>query len=501
MDNNSLNQYDIGRVNRFNVSFITVFSILLAIQAFAAKGAVYGKNVLVVTMGAVALCFMAYALNKIKLINETITGVIICISPVITGMVLLYLQNGAASTRIMLIFCICTCLAALYFRKSILIVYGIILNILNIAYYSIAPSLLLGQSPNTPEFISRLFIMDIMIITLYFLTKWGNEYIQAAIKKEQQTGELLETIRNTMATIGDSTTSLTGNIVKVNENLQNTRESSEHITNAINEIAKGVDEEANNISSIVDSMSDVGKIVEQTNRTSEEVKSNSEKVNQSVVKNTEEMSRMNGQMIIIDDSVSAALTTVEELEKDMESINSFLLGITKIAEQTNLLALNAAIEAARAGESGKGFAVVADEVRKLAEQSAKTVQDIYEIIGRIQEKSKKALEKAQAGNIAVDSGNEIVKNVFEDFKHMQGYIEDMSIGILKENEMIANITGLFHGVQDQMENIAAISEEHAATTQEVTASMEDQNNRIVKITELMDQINGLSEELKNLKGE
>ncbi|KAA5612708.1 methyl-accepting chemotaxis protein [Rhodovastum atsumiense] len=80
--------------------------------------------------------------------------------------------------------------------------------------------------------------------------------------------------------------------------------------------------------------------------------------------------------------------------------------ISEIASQTNLLALNATIEAARAGEAGRGFAVVAGEVKALAGQTARAtaeisgqieavrgatgqsvaaMQDVAQIIGRLQE--------------------------------------------------------------------------------------------------------------------
>lgn len=72
-----------------------------------------------------------------------------------------------------------------------------------------------------------------------------------------------------------------------------------------------------------------------------------------------------------------------EQSKAVEKINIMTQTIKEIANQTSLLALNASIEAARAGDKGNGFSVVASEIGNLANQSAKTVAQITEVVEEV----------------------------------------------------------------------------------------------------------------------
>ena len=71
---------------------------------------------------------------------------------------------------------------------------------------------------------------------------------------------------------------------------------------------------------------------------------------------------------------------MDEINKEVSSINEAIEVIDQIAFQTNILSLNAAVEAATAGEAGKGFAVVAQEVRNLASRSAEAAKEIKNIV-------------------------------------------------------------------------------------------------------------------------
>lgn len=135
---------------------------------------------------------------------------------------------------------------------------------------------------------------------------------------------------------------------------------------------------------------------------------------------------------LLSEEIDAAAVTIDKLASDTQNVGQILNVITSIAEQTNLLALNAAIEAARAGEQGRGFAVVADEVRELASRTAKSTNEIRELLNALTvaaDDSVQAMKKAM----------EMARNNADTAKKTGTSIEKIAEQILSINTMNAQI--------------------------------------------------------------
>ncbi|GGM38000.1 chemotaxis protein [Paraliobacillus quinghaiensis] len=484
-------EYDSKRVDKFNLSLSYAIIIVLVAQSFLNYGINYALSVTSVGILAVVISTIFYFIK----INNRIKNFVIGSMSTNVAFVMSHITHG--ESKIFLVHFIALMMIGLYFRKSLVLTYVIFFNIVLSTYFILSPQSVL-KSGQINEFISYVFLFNISAIILYYITKWGNEYIQSAIKNENHAKTLVKKLENTMKTIQISTSNLNKNISDSSEDLRVTRDISNSITIAVQEISAGVSEEANSIQNINDSVAEVGKIVTDTKKISQDVAKVTDETDQVAQKNIEKLNELNGQIDIIGNTVQSATDNVNELNSSIDNINIILSSIIQISDQTNLLALNAAIEAARAGESGKGFAVVADEVRKLAEDSKENVEMASKIIGEVTSRTNKVLEEVSQGNIAVSSGKELMESMVGRFNDMTTSFENVRKMINYEDKNIENLSTKFTEIQSQVENIASISEEHAASIEEIQATIDEQNNRVINSDNLMQEMESNSNELKKL---
>lgn len=169
----------------------------------------------------------------------------------------------------------------------------------------------------------------------------------------------------------------------------------------------------------------------------------------------------------IRETVSETTRKVKRLAEASQQISTIVAVISQISSRTNLLALNASIQAARAGEAGRGFAIVADEVRQLADRSAKSLQEIEQIVLQIQ---------TETGSVmtAMEEGIQQVLDVTERSEQAKRSLEDI---IQVSNRIDALVRSITADTDEQRENSRAVAKVMQAV--ELTAQATSQESQRV----------------------
>ncbi len=380
----------------------------------------------------------------------------------------------------------------LYYSIGLLISFAVIVNATYFVLYFTNGVALFGQERSLGFLLSTLLMIDAIFVVLFFSIKWGSGIIMRATKKEEEVNDLLSKLTATFKKVEESSSVLNQNVSTLDQNMNSIIKSSKETTMTMNEVAEGTGHQSESIYQINTNMTEAINEVNDTKEIAEKITYHSDIISKKVSQGSDKIHTMFAQMETIDQAVGAASSTVTVLQKNIEEINVFLEGIAQISQQTNLLSLNASIESARAGEQGKGFAVVAGEVGKLAVQSAKTAKSIQEIIGIISQNSAEAVDKVGEGTRAVKAGNTALGEVGDYFRDVESAINETFHLLEQENTMIGRILEKFIQVQERIENIASISEEHSASNEEILATIESENNDILSVRESIHEIQKLS---------
>ena len=302
--------------------------------------------------------------------------------------------------------------------------------------------------------------------------------------------DIVNSLHGSSNTLTDFSENITENFAAINESIS-------EINNAVEEVATSATTQANATQDVAEQMNEMGVAVEKSSENIGTLK----QITGEMETTNHEVSETLDSLVSISNNTRESIGIVQKQTNDTNQsameIQSVVNFISSIADQTNLLSLNASIEAARAGEQGRGFAIVADEVRQLAEQSRQSADQIEGIVRKLIENSNSSVE---AMNVVMDDihiQHDKLNQTKDVFEHLRSEITNVTSavdGIAKEIESIDQAK---NKVYDDLGDLAAISEENAASAQETSATMahlselvNECNSAVGELGEISDSLEG-----------
>ncbi|MZP29153.1 HAMP domain-containing protein [Heliobacterium undosum] len=310
---------------------------------------------------------------------------------------------------------------------------------------------------------------------------------------------LTEQVRQFVRQVIESSGRITQNAHEVDQSCNQLARQSMETTAITQEINAAMEESAATIQQINATIEAVREQTHSMNQNATEGLTLSHTIDQRANRLHEEAlaSAQQAQAVFAD--MKGQLTAAIEGSREVEKIDELANAILRITEQTNLLALNAAIEAAHAGEVGRGFAVVAGEIRKLAEESARTVEDIQQIV---------TAARASVALLADTSGKAVDfmdEGVATSAKKLRGAAEQYSADAKRFETFMEGFKRTCDRMDETMESIAKSIQQMTAAVNEsadgisqVAAQTSDMQHQVGSIKEKSDETNENLEKLNDL---
>ncbi len=279
--------------------------------------------------------------------------------------------------------------------------------------------------------------------------------------------ELVRSIREISEKVSESAKTLSSTALEINA-------STEEVAFAVEHISRGAENQAEMVSKSSKVIHEMAISIELIAKRAREASGAARETSLTARRGGEQSKELLEKMRFFFDRVEQSGRQFMEFNAKLQRVGKIADFIADIARQTNMLALNASIEAARAGEYGKGFAVVAEEVRKLSEGAGRSAEDILELISGIRDEShrvqdtileisKNIGEGKKNIDITVDSFREILETVVETERKTNSIADMSAMQTDGAGQMVTNV-----------DEIAKVAEDNAASTEQVSAATQEQ---------------------------
>ncbi|MHA6482958.1 methyl-accepting chemotaxis protein [Paenibacillus sp. strain BS8-2] len=275
---------------------------------------------------------------------------------------------------------------------------------------------------------------------------------------------------------------------------------SREVTGTFGEMAAAIEKQTDNVLSINETAQQIDHAIERLLAGSTMLRGYSESNVELTERNKEQMDILSREMDGLRTMIASTVAKMEILQQQNDQVTDIVDTIRDISEQTNLLALNAAIEAARAGEHGRGFAVVSGEVRKLADHSRRSAEEINAILTTIRTQIDDVYSHVEGGQQAVIRSNAATQGALELFGNINDNARRAQEQALQVGDSTSSLHERYSFMAEEINSIAATTQQNIASVQAVQANMEIQHTKINEMVDEYARLDSLVSELEHASG-
>lgn len=318
--------------------------------------------------------------------------------------------------------------------------------------------------------IDRVVCVVLSLLSIVLLTYLINRFLVNAKKDE------MERNNEHVQTVLSSVQSLSRNLYSAGETLSSISQNESTSASILSSTSEELLARSNLLSTKTEeSLSNLNELNKWETVVADNVKK-AEITSQNLLDKSQDNTQLLNDLHAINNEVSESmLATIDAAQKLSEAVNEIgatLNLIRDISTSTNLLALNASIEAARAGESGKGFAVVAQEVGNLANSTKDSLNEVENVISRVQTNVNEITAHIEENSQKLDRQNSYYNHVFEG---MQDMINLLNISVDAVNT-----------VSDAHDQQACVIKNTASINQDIAESIKSENQQFISINGMVE---------------
>ncbi len=348
--------------------------------------------------------------------------------------------------------------------------------------------------------IERITLIIAQLAELDFSENKWQAYVSKRKDETGIMGRAIDILRKELTgitrKITDSSNKLYAASNTMSSSAQETSISVEQVEKAISEISQGATSQAQETQTATENVILMGNMIDETSTEVENLRNNARTMRDASNRAIEILNELNQINRQTKEAIQVIYEQTNTTNESVMKIKEATDMISNIAEETNLLSLNASIEAARAGEQGRGFAVVAGQIQKLAEQSDESARQIDEIINSLIADSEKSVETMEDVKAVIEKQNENVANTENAFMDVKDGIDKSIGGIHAIVEKTEKLDGAIGKVVDVVQNLTAIAQENAASTEETSASAAEAGTIVESIADNAKQLNVIAGEME-----